>query len=179
MPKSIFMKRIHITSQNRPPLLLLILLAALTILVLVACTSNRLKSNIGTSPQPTQQPTTVQGYGATYGCPSDVVVTSLSAPNVRIKPTDENSTVTAHVGEVVEVQLPFGHRWTGPNISGDGLQLLSPSGFASTADKMCVWRFNALSKGLTQLAFSAQAICKKGQVCPLYVFAVTFRVEVK
>lgn len=168
------MKKIHITSQNRPTLLLLFFLAALLIVILAACTSN-----IGASPQPTQQPTTVQGYGATYGCPSDAVVTSLSTPNVKIKPTDENSIVTAHVGEVVEVQLPFGHRWTGPTISGDGLQLLSPSGFASTADRMCLWRFNALNQGLTQLTFSAQAICKKGQVCSLYAFAVTFRVEVK
>ncbi|HXZ05527.1 MAG TPA: hypothetical protein VEH81_11875 [Ktedonobacteraceae bacterium] len=173
------MKRFHTTRQICYPFLPLVLLTALISLGLVACTS-RLESNISTRSQPIQQPTTVVGYGTAHGCPSDTEVTSsLPVANVAVRPTGANSTVIAHVGDVIEIQLPFGHKWTGPTTSEGGLQLQTPAGYAYTATKMCIWRFSAQSVGLTLLTFSAEAICEKGQGCPQYVFAVTFTIEVK
>ena len=175
------MCRIHMTSQKPLQLLLIVSLAVLLIFVLAACGSNgRFGSGIGSGSTPTPTPTTVQGYGTAHGCPSDAVVTStLPTANVTVKPAGSNSTVTAHVGDVIEIQLSFGHRWTGPTTSGGGLQLQTPAGYASIATKMCIWRFSAQSTGLTQLTFLAEAICEKDQVCPQYAIVVTFTIVVK
>lgn len=166
------MWRIHRASQKL--LFSMISLAALLPFVLAAC-------GLTGGPQSgTPTPTPTQGYGTAHGCPSDTVVTPTPpAANVTIKLSDANATITVHVGDVIEVQLPFGLRWTGPAISGSGLQLQTPAGYASTATGMCIWRFHALRAGTTHLTFSARAICKPGQVCPQFVLAILFTIVVK
>src|SRR5450759_1959163 len=162
-----FVCRIHIARQ--PPLFLMVSLAALLTLVLVACGSTGAPGP-GTGSTPTLTSTSGGGYGTAHGCPSDAVVTPATlAANVTVKLSDANTPITTHVGEVIEIQLPFGLRWTGPTISGGGLSLQTPAGYASPAMGMCLWRFNALSAGTTRLTFSAMALCVKGQVCPQYV----------
>ncbi len=95
----------HNASQKS--LFLLVSLATLLAFVLAACGGTG--SGVGSTPTPT--PTTVQGYGTAHGCPSDAVVTSAPpSANVRDKLTDANATVTTHVGDVLEIQLPFGLR---------------------------------------------------------------------
>ncbi len=164
---------IHIARQK--PLFLIVSLAALLTFGLAACGSTG-----GSGPGSTPTPTPGQGYGTAHGCPSDAVVTPAPpAANVTVKLTDANSTITAHVGDVIEIQLPFGLRWTGPTTSGGGLQLQTPAGYASTATGMCIWRFSALSAGTTHLTFLARAICKEGQYCPQYVLAIPFTIVVK
>src|SRR5712692_6082049 len=54
---------------------------------------------------------TVVGYGKTYGCPSDVVVSTAPAPNVTIEPKQGSTVVNAHRGDVIEVLMPFGVEW--------------------------------------------------------------------
>jgi len=153
------------------PLCLLVSLAALLTFMLAACGG----TGSGISSTPTPIPTSVQGYGTVHGCPSDAVVTSApSAANVTITLSDANAAVTAHVGEVLEIQLPFGLRWTGPTISGGGLRVHTPAGYASTALGMCIWSFNTLSAGTTHLTFFAMAICQNGQFCPQYILALPF-----
>jgi len=157
------------------PFFLLVSLAALLILMLAACGGT---AGIGSTPTPI--PTSVQGYGTVHGCPSDAVVTSApSTANVTIKLSDANAAVTARVGDVLEIQLPFGLRWTGPTISGGGLRVQTPAGYASAALGMCIWRFKALSAGTTHLTFFAMAICQNGQFCPQYVLALPFTIVVR
>ena len=157
-------------------LFLLVSLAMLLTFVLAACGGTG--SGIGSTPTPT--PTTVQGYGTAHGCPSDAVVTPTPpTANVTVKLTDANATVTAHVGDVLEIQLPFGLRWTGPTLSGGGLHVQTPAGYASTALGMCIWRLGAIGAGTTHLTFFARAICQKGQFCPHYVLAFPFTIVVK
>jgi hypothetical protein len=160
-------------------LFLLVSLAVLLPFGLAACgLTGGSSSGPGSTPTPT--PTTVQGYGTTHGCPSDTVVTPAPpAANVTVTLTDANAPVTAHVGEVIEIQLPFGLRWSGPTISGGGLHLQTPSGYASTATGMCIWRFSALRAGTTHLTFVARAICQQGQYCPQYIMAIPFTIVVK
>ena len=168
------MWNMHNASQKS--LFLLVSLATLLTFVLAACEGTG--SGIGSAPTPT--PTTVQGYGTTHGCPSDAVVTSTPpTANVTVKLTDANATVTAQVGDVLEIQLPFGLRWTGPTLSGGGLHMQSPAGYASTALGMCIWRFSAIGVGMIDLTFFARAICQKGQFCPHYVLAFPFTIVVK
>ena len=165
-----------IHSACQKPLFLLVSLAALLTFVLAACGGTG--SGIGSTPTPT--PTSVQGYGIAHGCPNNTVVTPAPpAANVTIKLPDANAAAMAHVGDVLEIQMPFGLRWTGPTMSGGGLQMQTPAGYASTALGMCIWRFSASRAGTTHLTFFARAMCQKDQFCPQYVLALPFTIVVK
>ena len=144
---------------------------------LVAC-----GSNAGTGANPCCSPTTVKGYGAAYGCPSDAVVTSAPPiANVVIHSSQANTTITAHTGDVIEIQLPFGHRWAAritPQVQSI-LELQAPAGYAWKANNVCVWRFVAKGPGTATLGFESRALCKPGQLCPQYVMYVPFTIQVK
>ncbi len=160
-------------------LVLIVSFIALLTLVLAACVSSG-GSGPGLGSTPTLTPTSSQGYGTAHGCPSDAVVTpEPPAANVTVKLSDANRTLTAHVGDVIEIQLPFGLRWTGPTISGRGLQLQTPAGYASPFTGMCIWRLSALHAGMTSFTFFAMALCNDGHPCPQFVLAVPFTIVVK
>lgn len=132
----------------------------------------------GKTPTPTSGP--VKGYGTSVGCPSDVVMSNVPAKaNVLIQLTNMDSTVTAHIGDVIEVRLPFGHKWGGPETSLHGLELQQPAGYAWKAESVCIWRFVAKGTGTTQLLFQSQALCKPGEMCPMYITAIPFTVVVR
>jgi hypothetical protein len=161
---------------------LLSLLALALVLSACGASSTGGSGSTGSTPTsaPTAAPTPVKGYGTAHGCPSDMVVSGApSNANVVIKPANSTGTVTAHVGDVIEVRLPFGHKWGGPNSSPSKLQMQSPAGYASTADSACVWRFTATSAGNTSIDFISQPLCKAGQMCPMYILRVAFAVNVK
>jgi len=107
------------------------------------------------------------------------MTTAPSPAKIVLKQSDSNATITAHVGDVVEIDLPFGQTWTGPTASQGELQLQGPAGYAMTASKMCVWRFTAQSTGTTQVEFYGKAICQKGQMCPLYIMRIPYTIVVK
>ncbi len=166
-----------VNTFRRKSFLLIASLAILLTFLLAAC---GFKPGTGTGSASPPAPTTVQGYGTSNGCPSDVVVsTAPAAPNVTVKLSDSTATVNAHVGDVVEVDLPFGILWTGPTTSQGVLQLQTPSGYAWKASKMCVWRFVAQGTGTSQVTFYGRAICKKGQLCPQYITRLPFTFSVK
>jgi hypothetical protein len=108
-----------------------------------------------------------------------VVGTSPTQANIVLKPSNSNTAVDAHQGDVIEVQLPFGQLWNGPTTSQGVLQLQTPYGFASQTANSCIWRFTAQGAGTTQLNFFGKAICIKGQMCPQYVVSMPFTITVK
>ncbi len=117
------------------PLIMFMLLAFLLAACGEASTSTGGSGTAGSSapavPVTTSTPVSVKGYGSANGCPSDMVVGSaLPKANVIIQTSDINTTVTAHSGNVVEVDLPFGHAWGGPATSQGILHLQSPAGYA-------------------------------------------------
>jgi predicted small secreted protein len=145
--------------------------------VLAACGTNS-GSGSGTGSTPTSAPTTAKDTAT--GCPSTAVVTPPPAtPNVTIRLTNSNGTIVAHNGDLIEVRLPFGQQWSLPTTTGNVLQLQTPAGYAVSADKVCIWHFIAKSTGTATLSFSAKAICKPGQMCPLYIMRVPFTIDVK
>ena len=154
------------------------LVIALTF-ILVACgaTPGSGSGSTGSSPLPTA--TTGSTNATSDGCPSNTAVSSKPAPNVTVNLKNMNSTVTAHVADIVEVDLPFGILWGGPTSSQGTLTLQQPAGYAWQANKVCVWRFTAQNTGTTQLTFTGRAICKKGEACPQYIMQVPFTIEVK
>ncbi len=160
------------------PLTVLVLLAFLLAACGVASTSTGGSGTIGSAP--TTAPVTVKGYGSANGCPSDMVVAGASSKaNVTLQPSNANTTAIAHNGDVIEVRLPFGHRWNGPTISQGILHLQAPAGYALKTNSVCVWRFVAQGTGSVNLSFTGQPLCKKGQMCPMYIMAVPFKIDVK
>lgn len=151
--------------------------------IIAACGTNAGSgtSTGGTGSNPVNPaPTAVKGYGTAQGCPSDMVVsTAPSTANVVVKSNQANATITAKVGDVVEIRLPFGQKWTGPTASEGSLTIQQPSGYAWKTDKVCVWRFTAKTAGTTSLQFHEQALCKPGQLCPMYIADIPFVITVK
>ena len=148
----------------------------LLVFALTACGSNTGGSttNPGSSSITAATPTV-----SVYGCPGAVMTTAPSPAKIVLKQSDSNTTITAQVGDVVEIDLPFGQAWTGPTTSQGQLQLQGSAGYAVTASKMCVWRFTAQSTGTTQVEFYGRAICQKSQVCPLYIMRIPYTIVVR
>jgi hypothetical protein len=148
----------------------------LLVFALAACGSNTSGGSPTSSAGSTATP---PATASAYGCPGTVMTTAPSPAKIVLKQSDSNSTITAHVGDVVEIDLPFGQIWTGPTASQGELQLQGPAGYAVTASKMCVWRFTAQSTGTTQVEFYGKAMCQKGQMCPLYIMRIPFTIVIK
>ena len=131
------------------------------------------------SPTAVSAPVAVKGYGSANGCPSDMVVNATPVKaNVVLQPSDANTTITAHSGDVIEVRLPFGHKWGGPATSQGILQLQPPAGYALKTNNVCIWRFVVQGTGSAQLNFTGRPICKRGQMCPLFIMSVPFKISV-
>jgi len=152
-------------------------LLVLLVFVLAACgynsggsTNTGSGSTTGATPTPT---------ASAYGCPGTIMTTAPAPAKIVLKPSNSNSTVTAHVGDVVEVDLPFGQAWTGPTTSQGELQLQGTAGSAVTASKMCIWRFTAQSTGTTQVVFYGRAICQKSQMCPAYITRIPYTIVIQ
>ena len=164
---------------RRQSFLFLVPLALALTFVIAACGPNG-GTTTGAGSTPTSAPTSVKTLGTPYGCPNNTVVNSApSKPNVVVQLQNSKSTITAHIGDLIEVRLPFGQQWGGPTASQGVLQLQTPSGYALMSDKVCIWHFIAQSTGTTQLNFSAKPICKKGLLCPQFVLDVPFTIDVK
>ena len=151
----------------------------LLLVVLAACGSNTSSGGSSTGSAPSSSPTSVNGYGTAYGCPSNAVVTTTNAANVTIQRSQANSTITAHNGDTIEILLPFGQKWSGPAVSQGQLELQSPAGYAAKSNNACVWRFVAKGTGTTNLMFHAQAICKPNEMCPQYILSVPFTITIQ
>lgn len=147
--------------------------------VFASCGSNGGTGAGGSTPTPASKTPVPTSAGTSEGCPSTATVSGAqSKPDVIIMATT-TGTVTAHNGNLIEVRLPFGQRWSGPTTSQGILQLQQPAGYASQTDKACIWRFTARGTGTQTLTFTGRAICQQGQLCPQYVLSRQFTIDVK
>jgi predicted small secreted protein len=163
---------------KRKSLWLVISLATALAFVLTACGSNTSSGSGSDSTSSGNTPAPIS-TSATNGCPNNTVINTASTPaNIVLKTSNSNKMVTAHQGDVIEIQLPFGQMWNGPTTSQGALQLQTPYGYVSQTANSCIWRFTAQGSGTTQLSFFGKAICKKGQMCPQYVVSVPFNIQV-
>ena len=82
-----------------------------------ACGASRSSSTTGpTPPSPTPTLAIVPGSGAAYGCPSDVVVSiAPAASDITLEPQQAATTINVKKGVVLEVHMPFGVAWQGPD----------------------------------------------------------------
>ena len=163
-------------------------LAGVIVLVLVfglvACGTNTTATGSPSgngAPAQTPAPTVTPGQSSANGCPDSAVVTTQPAPaGVVLTSKNTGNTVRATRGETVEVDLPFGHAWSGPvNFSQGLLSMQTPAGYESSSAHACVWRFTATGTGTAHLSFVGRPICKKGQACPMYIQALDFTVAIQ
>lgn len=117
------------------------------------------------------------GYGTSQGCPDDTVVTK-TVPAANVTATMQNTTITAQVGNIIEVRLPFGHKWSAPRTVPSALIMQSPAGYASTTTSNCIWRFEAKQKGDIQLQFSAAPLCKPKTMCPMFIMLTSISIKI-
>ncbi|HLZ56449.1 MAG TPA: hypothetical protein VKR06_05825 [Ktedonosporobacter sp.] len=158
-------------------------------LILTACGANFTTTGstsgtpaTGTASTPSPTLTTIQtvkGYGAPYGCPSDAVVSAAStAASVTVRPGQGHTTFSVQPGNVLEVQMPFGIAWRGPDVSGEGLQLQSPAGYVSKANNACIWLYTAKNAGTEKLTFVGSILCKQNLHCALAEVINEFTIKV-
>ncbi|MGH2506171.1 MAG: hypothetical protein ACRDHZ_01925 [Ktedonobacteraceae bacterium] len=161
------------------------LLLVLLMFTLAACGTNSLTSTGSpAAPSATSAPTATATHSSgstSTGCPNSTpLTTEPAAASVVLKISDEEKTTTVKKGATLEVDLPFGHNWSGPaNKTQSPLAMQDPSGYASPASQMCVWHFVATSTGTTNLLFTGRPICAKNQICPLYIMALSFPITVQ
>lgn len=169
--------RTRVSNIHRLSFLSAISFAVGLALILAACGTNSTTSGSPGS-SPTQAATSTQALA--HGCPNTTVVsTPPPAANVTLTSTATEKTASAQKGNIIEIDLPYGTAWSGPIKSSDLLTTQSPSGYDSPTAKACVWRFVANGTGTAQVSFTARALCKKGQACPMYVRVVSFTIDIK
>lgn len=170
--------------MRRRLLILVVPCALILILVLAACGTN---TSTGSAPGATTTPvvttsaTGTPGQGTAEGCPSTSTVTSAPpSANVVLTNANNGSTVNAKKGDIIQVNLAFGHKWQEqPDASQKLLAPQGPAGYVSSSIKACVWRFQAIAAGTVHLNFTGRPICKNGQACPMYILDVPFTIDIK
>ncbi len=171
------MRTIHALWQHTA--LRIVLFVTIFALILAACGTRSGGNGAGLHPSPIPTSGTVTGYGTAHGCPSDVVVSPAPpAADVTVQPKQGTTPITAHQGEVIEVQMPFGLVWEGPTTSQGPLQLQSPYGYAWKPSDACIWRFLAQGTGTVELPFSGMAICQRNLHCVPSVTEASFTIKV-
>lgn len=153
----------------------LLVSAFMLVFLLAACGAGSTNTGAGGSPA---SPTGGQSNGTAYGCPTSIVNNNPKTADVIIEPSQTHSIVNAQVGNIIEVRLPFGSKWSGPTTSQGNLQLLNPAGFADQSVKACIWQFSAQSAGTVKLTFQKAALCKPGQMCAQYIMNLPFTIDV-
>jgi hypothetical protein len=162
----------------------ILVLSLVLVLALTACGVNSTTTGSSSTASPSAVPsptaTKVLTVASTTGCPGSTLTTLPSAATLVLTNANTTGTVNAKNGETIEVDLPVGHTWQGPSISPQNLLAMqSPSGYTSTKGQFCVWRFVASGVGTVHLSFTGRPICKKGQLCPMYVMAIPFTINVR
>jgi len=141
-------------------------------------------SATSTSKTPTASTLTVTpppNQASAHGCPNKTIVTAQPpAANALLKSSNNNVTIHVNKGNTIEVDLLFGPAWQGPvNATQKVLQMQTPSGYASSTAKACVWRFIATNAGTAQLTFVGLPICLKGQSCAMNAIDIEFTIDIK
>jgi len=163
----------------------ILVLSLVLVLALTACGVNSTSTGSSTTtptavPSATATKVATSTSASTTGCPGSTLATQPSAPTITLTTANTQTAVTAKNGATIEVDLPVGHTWQGPDITPQNmLAMQSPSGYTSTKGQFCVWRFVATGVGTVHLSFTGRPICKKGQLCPMYVMAIPFTINVQ
>lgn len=110
------------------------------------------------------------------GCPGPFG-TSTDAGSPRLVLTNQTKSGDAHVGDLVQVQVPATYRWSQVDASSN-LALQQPAGVQDSAKNVCVWTYRALSAGAATVQLTGGALCEPTQPCPAYAVVADFSISV-
>src|SRR5215469_8659407 len=135
------------------PLVFSIALIFLLGLTLTACGNNSTSTGSPGAKPTVTATATHNTKTVTSGCPDKTIVTTAPPPaKVVLKTADNNAVISVSKGDTIEIDLPFGHLWEGPQ--GNSPNLLAPqtpTGYAFFSSQACVWRFVAAGTGTVHL----------------------------
>lgn len=161
----------------------IVVLVVLLTLMLAACgtPTNGTGSPGPTAPKPTPTATHSGTTSTNTGCPNKTTITTQpAAASVVLNSSGTDTKATVKKGDIVEIDLPFGHNWTGPvNSAQNALVEQNPSGYASPGGHVCVWRFLAADTGTAEINFTGRPICQKNQLCPMYIMDASFTITIQ
>ena len=149
--------------------------------ILGACgVSSTSTTGLGSSGAAT--PTATSGVHSTgtsvKPCPIVGTNVNLGSPALVLTPTSANHAGTAHVGDLIVVELPATSRWQLSPVASASLQPDELQGVQDDSLHACIWSFRAQSAGTASLNFSGSAVCEGGQECPQFVIPLSFTVKV-
>lgn len=151
--------------------------ALLVLLVLAGCgvTSN---GAAGSAPNTTATATaSALAASRASACPGPAgSVNDAGTPALVLTPQAANHSANAHVGTLVQVQLPDTSHWD--YLSTASLAPLTPAGVHDATVGVCVWNFRPASVGTVKLSFARSAICHPSTPCPMYMQQVSFALDV-
>ncbi len=152
-------------------------------LVLAGCGATAGAGGSGAASVPTKTPVAnhpgIPGTGLTVRPCSGPWghVADIGKPAVVLNDAANNTTVTVHPGDLVQVQLPISWRWSFDGNAG-ALTLVQPAAAQDAQADVCFWNFRAGATGTTTLHFSGNMVCEPNRACPALARIDTFTVVV-
>lgn len=92
--------------------------------------------------------------------------------------TNQAKSGEAHVGDLIQVQVPATQRWNEVKASSN-LALQQPAGVQDGTKNVCVWTYRALSAGSATVNLTGGALCEPNQACPAYAVLADFSISIR
>lgn len=114
---------------------------------------------------------TVRGCPGPWGTANDAGTPALVL-------TNQQKSGDAHVGDLIQVQVPATQHWTQIDASPN-LALQQPAGVQDSAKNVCMWTYRAISAGDATVNLTGGALCEPAQPCPAYAVVADFSITIR
>lgn len=142
----------------------------------------------GSSGAPNPGGPRIPGTGATGGaingttvrpCMGNSSAAPEKTPNIVLTVKNSHQTTQAHVGDVIEIQLPAKMTWNAPSVQQNGtLTPLQPQGGMDEQSQTCRWVYQAQAKGSLTLTYIGVFRCESGVACPAIAEDEEFTIQI-
>ena len=100
-------------------------------------------------------------------------------PTIVLTVKNSHQTTRAHVGDVIEIDLPAKMHWNTPDVSANKtLTPLQPQGAMDDQAQTCRWVYQASAAGTATLSYVGVMICESGAACPAVAEDEAFTIRV-
>lgn len=127
------------------------------------------------------------GSGATGGdihgttvrpCMGSSSAAPAKTPTIVLTVKNSHQTTQAHVGDVIEIQLPAKMTWNAPFVQNGTLTPLQPQGGMDEQSQTCRWVYQAHAKGALTLTYTGVFRCESGVACPAIAEDEEFTIQI-
>ena len=100
-------------------------------------------------------------------------------PTIVLTVKNSHQTTQAHIGDVIEIDLPAKMHWNTPDVSANKtLTPLQPQGAMDDQAQTCRWVYQASAAGTATLSYVGVMICESGVACPAVAEDEAFTIRV-